>query len=414
MTQHMSSESLATQLLQNPFDHNLRLRYAKALLHEEKFPETLVQAELLISQSEMRPHGLQLKIEVLFELDRLADAEVIYREWRQLVGVEVKSEWDNVFANKRNLIVLSKEEKVVEEDGDRKKEEAPPRRPSISFQDVVGMSEVKEELRLKIIHPFKNPEIFAKYKKVAGGGIILFGPPGCGKTLLARAIATECQAEFIDVRISDILSRWLGESEANLASFFKKARARRPSVLFFDELDAIAISRSRTESSNIRTLIDEFLTQLDGFSADNENILLLGATNMPWDIDPAMKRSGRFSRQIFLPPPDAESRAEMLRIKLDGIPCDKINFKKLADVAEHYSGADIDGVVDLAKEKALSAFLKSGVETPVKEIDLIDGIKRTTPAAKDWLETVRNLVKYAGGDSAYQDVEVYLKKHRLL
>jgi len=143
-----------------------------------------------------------------------------------------------------------------------------------------------------------------QHKAGSGGGILLYGPPGCGKTMLARAVANECNAAFVAVGISDVLNMWLGESERNLAAQFEKARAQQPCVLFFDELDALAYARSKAGSASARTVVNEFLTQLDGIGRENRGVLVLAATNMPWDVDPAMKRPGRFSRQIFVPPPD--------------------------------------------------------------------------------------------------------------
>jgi hypothetical protein len=170
------------------------------------------------------------------------------------------------------------------------------------FMHIAGMEDLKKSIRLQIIEPFLNPGMFAKFRKKAGGGILLYGPPGCGKTMLARAVANECNASFLAIGISEILTAWLGESERNLALMFEKARSQKPCVMFFDELDALAFARSKSSSDTSRKIVNEFLSQLDGFENANSEVLILAATNMPWDVDPAMKRPGRFARQVFVPP----------------------------------------------------------------------------------------------------------------
>jgi SpoVK/Ycf46/Vps4 family AAA+-type ATPase len=278
--------------------------------------------------------------------------------------------------------------------------------------DVVGMEQLKKTLRLQIIEPFRNPGVFQRFRKKSGGGVMLYGPPGCGKTMIARAIATECGAEFESVGISDVLNMWIGESERNLADLFEKARSRRPCVLFFDELDALAYSRSKASSGAAHTVVNEFLAQLDGFADDNEGLLVLAATNMPWDVDPAMLRPGRFSRQVFVPPPDATARRQIIELRLQDIPCADIDSDIIAARTEFFSGADIDGLLDIAKETVIADILDSGTERELLTADLMDALDVITPSTLDWLKTARNLVKFAGADHSYKDVEKYLKKVR--
>jgi len=284
----------------------------------------------------------------------------------------------------------------------------------IRFSSIVGMEDLKKTIRIKIIEPFLNPGMFQRFRKQAGGGILLYGPPGCGKTMIARAVANECNAEFISVGISDVLNMWMGESERNLASIFAKARAQAPCVLFFDELDALAYSRSKANSEHTRTIVNEFLAQLDGMGQDNKGLLILAATNMPWDVDPAMKRPGRFSRQIFVPPPDAAARQRMLEVKLTGVPCDALDLEAIAQKTAHYSGADVDGLIELAKEAALEDNIVNGRERSLTADDFVHALTSLQPSTVDWLRTARNLVKYAGDDGSYRDVESYLKKTKML
>jgi SpoVK/Ycf46/Vps4 family AAA+-type ATPase len=284
----------------------------------------------------------------------------------------------------------------------------------VRFSSITGMDELKRTIRLKIIDPFLNPSLFQRFRQKAGGGILLYGPPGCGKTMMARAVANECNAQFISVGISDVLSRWIGGSEGNLAAMFAKARAEAPSVLFFDELDALAYSRSKASSEHSRTVVNEFLAQLDGIDRDNKGVLILAATNMPWDVDSAMKRPGRFSRQIFVPPPDEAARQKMLEIKLTGIPSEALDLASIARAAKHYSGADIDGLIELATESALEDCLTTHIERPLRQSDFTAALSTLKPTTQDWLRTARNLVKYAGDDGSYRDVETYLKANKLL
>lgn len=164
----------------------------------------------------------------------------------------------------------------------------------LSFSDVGGLNEIKKQANIKIIQPFKNPELFKKFKKSAGGGILLYGAPGCGKSYFARAIAGECGAAFYNVGIEDILDMYVGESEKNIKALFDTVRANRPAVIFIDEIDALGRKRELLRNTSLTTTINAFLAQMDGVESDNENILIVGATNAPWNVDSAFRRTRAF------------------------------------------------------------------------------------------------------------------------
>ena len=172
-------------------------------------------------------------------------------------------------------------------------------KPDINFADVGGMESVKKEIDLKIIKPLLHPELYKAYGKKIGGGILLYGPPGCGKTFIAKATAGQVNAKFISVGLSDILDMWIGSSEKNLHDIFELARYNTPCVLFIDEIDALGASRSDMKQSSGRHLINQFLQELDGIDHTNEGVLIIGATNTPWNLDPAFRRPGRFDKSYL-------------------------------------------------------------------------------------------------------------------
>lgn len=277
-------------------------------------------------------------------------------------------------------------------------------RPKISFADVGGMEKLKEEIRMKIIHPLEHPEIYKAYGKKIGGGILMYGPPGCGKTHLARATAGEINANFIPVGISDILDMYIGQSEKNLHAIFEKARRLKPCVLFFDEVDALGASRTDMRTSAGKHVINQFLAEMDGVQYDNEGILILGATNMPWHLDPAFRRPGRFDRIIFVPPPDGSARASILEIKLKGKPISNIDYTKIAKRSKDFSGADLEAVIDRAIEAKLSDAMKQGVPTPLTTSDLENAAKIQKATTKEWFSTAKNYALFANDSGLYDDI----------
>lgn len=280
----------------------------------------------------------------------------------------------------------------------------------ISFKDVAGLSDLKKAIQMKIISPFYNQGLFSKFRKKAGGGVLLYGPPGCGKTFMAKATAGECHAKFFPIHITDILDPYIGVSERNLRDLFSKARSQKPSIVFIDELDAIGHDRAKS-SSNFRGLVDTFLTEMEGIDTSTEQVLILGATNMPWDVDNALKRPGRFDRLIFVSPPDEEARENIFRLKLQGRFVEGIDFHTLAKRSEFFSGADIEQVCERAVEIVLEEILESNMERPVFMKDMEKAMGSISPSTLEWLKTAKNYVRYANQSGIYNDVEDYLRKY---
>ncbi|MBW3635614.1 MAG: AAA family ATPase, partial [Armatimonadetes bacterium] len=282
-------------------------------------------------------------------------------------------------------------------------------KPDLDFSGVGGMENLKEDIRLNIIYPFQHPEVYAAYGKKIGGGILLYGPPGCGKTFIARATAGQCGARFIAVGIEDVLDMWHGQSERKLHLIFEAARRAAPTVIFFDELDALAGKRSdMSHSPHARTIVNQFLSELDGVKGQNENLLIMGATNSPWHIDPAFRRPGRFDKIIFVPPPDAPARAEILALHCAGKPCDKLDFAKIAARMKRFSGADIAATTEMAAETALRETLKTGQMRSITEKDFAAALKQIKPTTDEWLATARNYSLYANQTGTYDAVAEYL------
>jgi len=278
----------------------------------------------------------------------------------------------------------------------------------LKFSDVGGMEQVKEDIRMKIIHPLKNPQLFAAYGKKAGGGVLLYGPPGCGKTLMAQATAGEIEATFLSVGLHQILDMYIGESEQKLHKIFELARKSKPAVLFFDETDALAADRRDMRQSAGRTLINQFLSELDGAQAQNDDLLILGATNAPWQLDGAFLRPGRFDRIIFVPPPDLAARAEIAKIHGKGKPLTDFDPADIAKRTEGFSGADIKAVFDQATEAALSEAMKKGTMVPVTGKMLVKATKDVKPSTRKWFESAKNHALYANQSGFYDDILTHL------
>ncbi|CAD0006997.1 AAA family ATPase [Flavobacterium chungangense] len=282
-------------------------------------------------------------------------------------------------------------------------------KPTVNFADVGGMEFVKKEIELKIIKPLQHPELYKAYGKKIGGGILLYGPPGCGKTYIAKATAGQVNAKFISVGLNDILDMWIGSSEKNLHDIFELARQNTPCVLFIDEIDALGASRSDMKQSSGRHLINQFLQELDGIDNNNEGILVLGATNTPWNLDPAFRRPGRFDRIVFVPPPDEASRESILKLKLTNKPTEAIDYNSISKKTENFSGADIEAIIDIAIEEKLESSFQDGIPKPISTKDLQNAIKKHKPSTQEWFMTAKNFAMFANDSGLYDDILTYLK-----
>ncbi|MCR9246647.1 MAG: AAA family ATPase [bacterium] len=284
-----------------------------------------------------------------------------------------------------------------------------PIRSDVKFVHVGGLSRLKDEISKKIVLPMQRPDLYKAYGKKIGGGILMYGPPGCGKTFLAKATAGEVDAKFLAVGIHDVLDMWIGQSERNLHGIFETARQNSPCVLFFDEVDALGASRGDMKHSAGRQTINQFLAELDGMQDQNDGLLVLAATNAPWHMDSAFRRPGRFDRVIFVPPPDREARAQILELLLAGKPQEKIDHDAIAAKTERFSGADLAAVVDRAIEGKLDAAMASGVPEPLVTKDLVRAAKAQKPTTTEWFATAKNYVLYANEAGLYDDLRAYLK-----
>jgi SpoVK/Ycf46/Vps4 family AAA+-type ATPase len=288
----------------------------------------------------------------------------------------------------------------------------------LRLSDVGGLAAVKDRIESTFLLALRNPELRERYGKSLRGGLLLYGPPGCGKTYLARAVAGELGAKFITVSLNEVLSRWVGQSEANISEVFAYARAQAPCVMFFDEVDALGHKRSGLGQSGgaLRGAVNQLLTELDGVGTNNEGVFVLGATNAPWDVDVAMRRPGRFDRAVFVEPPDEPARAEILSNNLAGMPVDSdVDLMDLARRTPGFSGADLAHVCQTAAEAALAdAARNPGAARNIGSVDLRAAVAGITPSTGRWFDAARNVVLFADAAGEYSALATYMKAHRLL
>lgn len=250
------------------------------------------------------------------------------------------------------------------------------------------------------------------YGKSLRGGLLLYGPPGCGKTFLARAVAGELGAALLQVSLADILDMYIGNSEKNVQELFNVARSSAPCVLFLDELDAIGQKRTLTRNSGMRTTVNQLLTELDGVWTDNEGVFVLAATNAPWDVDPALRRPGRLDRTLLVLPPDASAREAILRTHLADRPVAGIDVRALATRTEGWSGADLAHLADSAAEQALLDSVRTGTVRLIGMRDFEAGLREIRPSIGPWVDIARNVALYANASGEYDDLARFVRRYR--
>jgi AAA+ superfamily predicted ATPase len=285
----------------------------------------------------------------------------------------------------------------------------------VTLADVGGLDEVKKRLNDSFLEPMKHPEIAAAFGKSLRGGLLLYGPPGCGKTFIARAVAGELGARFLTVSMADILSSFMGESEKNVRAVFTKARELSPTVLFIDELDAVAGKRSNLGGAAwLKSVVNQLLLEFDGVSTQNEGLFVLAATNHPWDVDEAFLRPGRFDRTLLVLPPDEPARDAILRHHLSKRPIAGIDLGWVVDRTEGFSGADLAFICDTAAEIAMNESIRSGQVAPIGMPHVVEAMRGVKSSTTPWLESSRNVVEFANESGRYDDLKEYLRSRKML
>lgn len=365
---------------QSPDNHALRAHLAQLLNDQEEFADALVEAEAVLAAD---PSNEQAQAQADRATAGLGQADPEPVKLHAVRGGAIEGDVTEV------------------------------ERPAMSLDDVGGMEHVKKRLRTAFLAPLENPALRRMYGKSLRGGLLLYGPPGCGKTFIARATAGQLGARFIGVGLHDVLDMYLGQSERNLHELFEHARRNAPCVLFFDEVDALGRKRTQLRHSAGREVVVQFLSELDSFGSENEGVFVLGATNHPWDVDTALRRPGRFDRMLLVLPPDKDARIAILDYHLKERPVGDVDLDALASKTELYSGADLAHVCDSAAEYALEDSVESGVARPIGMTDLERALGDVRPSTISWLQTARNYALYASEGGAYDELVEYLRTHRL-
>ena len=301
---------------------------------------------------------------------------------KKLNRKETSSVGDDVEKLSKGANVSSKEE--------QSKAFSPVAKPNITLDDVAGLEIVKEEIKRKIIDPQRYPEVYKTYKKKNGGGILLYGAPGTGKTMIAQAIAGEIDAKFFAIKCSDIVSKWFGEAELNIKKLFEEAKSHPCSIIFFDEFEALGAKRD-TNSTVMKRIIPELLAQMQGFEKNDNTLLIIAATNRPWDIDSAFLRSGRLSTHIYVPLPDEEARKVIIEKQLKGIPLSKdVDLDEMVDLTNGFNGADVVEFCDRLKDDPIERAISTGQMSEITAEDVRKTATRVKSSVnKDDLQKIR-------------------------
>lgn len=258
---------------------------------------------------------------------------------------------------------------------------------TITFDDIAGLEEAKIAFKEKVVYAFEHKDLYEKYGKKVGGGLLLYGLPGTGKTMFAEAASNETDSLFIPIKCSDIKSKWYGESEANVKKIFEKARKAKRAIIFFDEFEAIGAKRTDDGENGNNDLVPQILAEMQGVGSSNSSsvIMVIAATNKPWAIDSAFLRPGRFDEKIYIPLPDLIARKKLFELKLKEVPQENLDFDYLAEITEGFNGADIGAFCDKLKMLAISKSIETNAECPITMADVrhIQEIIKSSVSSED-------------------------------
>jgi len=421
--------ALRVALNGNPDDTNIRLHLAELLIQAESYDEAEDHFHTVLKADPTNIKALQGAAKVAKALGQDGKADGYEK---LLAGLGVSDSKGSSKPTAKNVKSFPSVSRNTSEHNNESGESGKPARlrvvhtgdnvavgpwedlePPVTLADVGGMDEVKKRLNIAFLAPLKNPELMKMYGKSLKGGMMLYGPPGCGKTFIARALAGELGAKFMSIGLSDVLDMWLGESERKLHEIFESARRNAPTVLFFDEIDALGQKRSQLRHSAGRNIVNQLLAEMDSVGSDNKNVFILAATNHPWDVDTALRRPGRFDRVLLVLPPDSAARVHILQHHLKERPVEAIDYERIATRTELFSGADLAHLCESAVENALEESLTSGNNRPVINADFDKALKEIKPSTRPWFETARNYAMFANEGGTYDDLLAYIRAKKL-
>ncbi|MBU0640674.1 MAG: ATP-binding protein [Planctomycetes bacterium] len=257
-------------------------------------------------------------------------------------------------------------------------------KPDIHFDDIAGLEDVKEEIYLKMIYPFRHPELAQRYGIAVGGGMLLFGPPGTGKTMIAKAIACELDATMFVITPAQLMSKWVGEAEQNVRKLFQAAKGEDKSVIFIDEIDALVPKRRSSQSTVMQRVVPQILQELEGFDRKaGRALLFLGATNEPWSLDVAVMRPGRFDAKVYVPLPDPAARFRLFEIYLSKRPLDDdVDLAALVERTAGYSGADIKAIAGRSATRPFLETVAGAEPRNIRMADVLAVIEEMPPSVR--------------------------------
>ena len=408
--------AIAAAVEATPDNVPLRLHLATLLLGADRPAEALEQCVVVLGRQPDSREALKMAADAAFKTGDTVRA-ISYGRLLDALGSSLLDGPDFVLSpapsrapTPETAVRLS----AQDDDGESETGGWEVERPLVTLSDVAGMEAVKRRLNLAFLAPMKNPDLRKLYGKSLRGGLLLYGPPGCGKTFIARATAGELGAKFLSVGLSDVLDMWIGNSEKNLHQIFETARANSPCVLFFDEIDALGHKRSQMRNNAGRNVVNQLLAEMDSVDGNNEGVFILAATNHPWDIDTGLRRPGRLDRTLLVLPPDAAARESVLHLHSADRPLEGVDFAALAAKTEDYSGADLAHLCEAAAELALEDSLTTGKIRAISMNDFKRGLKEVKPSVRPWFETARNYALYANEGGVYDELIEYLKARRIL
>ncbi|MEV6149349.1 AAA family ATPase [Nonomuraea sp. NPDC052129] len=413
--------SLRAALDARPEDVTLRLHLAQILLDSGDLPGAMSEAaealrydpscdqarDFMVTALERRPSGAETGNA---EAEAVAEPRLPRTDAPLEVPPKERFDWTAAESDVAGLVGPRFADEPAGANPDTYETET----PGLRLADIGGMEDVKDRLEVAFLAPMRNPELRALYGTSLRGGLLLYGPPGCGKTFLARAVAGELGASFIVVGISDVLDLYFGQSERNLRELFAQARRKAPCVLFLDEVDALGQKRSQSRGSGMRTVVNQLLEEMDGVAADNEGLFILGATNQPWDVDTALRRPGRFDRTVLVLPPDPTARRSILEFHLRNRPVENIDLTSLVARTDGFSGADLGHLCDTAAEQALIASSRSGTVRMIGMADFETALRQVRPSTGPWFDAAKGVAMFANEGGAYDDLLSYLKQQRMM